>query len=137
MSAQVVRKWFNIQNYHFLTYNNIIISKYKQRQVKINIDIYHALTDGNGGSLFFKEIIYTYIELTHPNEFTSEIDMGSVRLYPEIGGKTASLGSLDEIIEICKRCNRLHQGKRIYFIFTLWQKPKRFYKSRLIRPRMA
>ncbi len=38
------------------------------------------------------------------NEFTSEIDMGDVRLYPEIGGKTASLGSLDEIIEICKRC---------------------------------
>ena len=38
------------------------------------------------------------------NEFTSEIDMGNVRLYPEIGGKTASLGSIDEIIEICKNC---------------------------------
>lgn len=38
------------------------------------------------------------------NEFTGEIDMGDVRLYPEIGGKTANLGSLDEIIEICKNC---------------------------------
>ena len=38
------------------------------------------------------------------NEFTHEIDMSDVRLYPEIGGKTASLGSLDEIIEICSRC---------------------------------
>ena len=38
------------------------------------------------------------------NEFTREIDMGNVRLYPEIGGKTANLGSLDEIIEICSRC---------------------------------
>ena len=38
------------------------------------------------------------------NEFTSEVDMCDVRLYPEIGGKTANLGSLDEIIEICKRC---------------------------------
>ncbi len=38
------------------------------------------------------------------NEFTSETDMGDVRLYPEIGGKTANLGSLDEIIEICKNC---------------------------------
>ncbi len=38
------------------------------------------------------------------NEFTHEINMGNVRLYPEIGGKTANLGSLDEIIEICKRC---------------------------------
>ena len=40
---------------------------------KINIDIYHALTDGNGGNLFFKEIIYTYIELVHPKEFEEEI----------------------------------------------------------------
>ena len=38
------------------------------------------------------------------NEFTHEIDMADVRLYPEIGGKTANLGSLDEIIEICKNC---------------------------------
>lgn len=38
------------------------------------------------------------------NQFTSEINMGDVRLYPEIGGKSASLGSLDEIIEICKAC---------------------------------
>lgn len=38
------------------------------------------------------------------NQFTSEIDMADVRLYPEIGGKTANLGSIDEIIEICKNC---------------------------------
>lgn len=38
------------------------------------------------------------------NEFTSEIDMGDVRLYPEIGGKTASLGSIEEIVEICQNC---------------------------------
>jgi len=38
------------------------------------------------------------------NEFTSEVDMGNVRLYPEVGGKTANLGSLEEIIEVCKRC---------------------------------
>ncbi|MBR4999097.1 MAG: TIM barrel protein, partial [Clostridia bacterium] len=30
------------------------------------------------------------------NDFTSQVDMGDVRLYPEIGGKTANLGSLDE-----------------------------------------
>lgn len=38
------------------------------------------------------------------NEFTHEVDMGEVRLYPEIGGKTANLGSIDEIIRICKEC---------------------------------
>ncbi len=38
------------------------------------------------------------------NEITSSIDMGNVKLYPEIGGKTANLGSLDEIIDICENC---------------------------------
>ena len=27
---------------------------------KVNIDIFHSLTDGNSGTIFFKEIIYTY-----------------------------------------------------------------------------
>lgn len=38
------------------------------------------------------------------NTLTHQVDMGDVRLYPEIGGKTASLGSVDEIIRICKEC---------------------------------
>ena len=40
---------------------------------KINIDIFHSLTDGNNGNLFFKEIIYTYIELCHPKIFAEEL----------------------------------------------------------------
>lgn len=40
---------------------------------KINIDIFHALTDGNNGNQFFKEIVYTYIELSHPKEFAEEL----------------------------------------------------------------
>ena len=40
---------------------------------KINIDIFHALTDGNNGNDFFKEIVYTYIELMHPEEFKEEL----------------------------------------------------------------
>jgi deoxyribonuclease-4 len=42
--------------------------------------------------------------IKHLNEISSQVDMGDVRFYPEIGGKTANLGSLDEIIEICKNC---------------------------------
>lgn len=38
------------------------------------------------------------------NQLTAEMDMQNVKLYPEIGGKTANLGSLDEIIEICQKC---------------------------------
>ena len=40
---------------------------------KINIDIFHSLTDGNTGIMFFREIVYTYIELSHRGEFKKEI----------------------------------------------------------------
>ena len=36
------------------------------------------------------------------NEIAPDLDP-MIHLYPEIGGKVAQLGSLDEIIEICKR----------------------------------
>ena len=39
---------------------------------KINIDIFHALTDGNSGSIFFREIIYTYLELCYSKELKKE-----------------------------------------------------------------
>ena len=39
---------------------------------KINIDIFHALTDGNSGTIFFREIVYTYLEMCYPNEFAKE-----------------------------------------------------------------
>lgn len=39
---------------------------------KINIDIFHSLTDGNSGMTFFKEIIYNYLEILHPEEFNDE-----------------------------------------------------------------
>ena len=39
---------------------------------KINMDVNHALTDGNNATNFFKEIIYCYIELAHKKEFTKE-----------------------------------------------------------------
>ena len=39
---------------------------------KINIDIFHALTDGNNGTTFFREIVYTYLELVHKDELNIE-----------------------------------------------------------------
>lgn len=42
------------------------------------------------------------------NTISSNIDMKDVKFYPEIGGKTANLGSLDEIIEICKKCDKAY-----------------------------
>ena len=39
---------------------------------KINIDIFHSLTDGNGGTTFFKEIVYTYLEMCYPDNVKEE-----------------------------------------------------------------
>lgn len=46
--------------------NNDYLFKVTYYRNKINIDIFHSLTDGNGGMIFFKEIVYSYLELAHP-----------------------------------------------------------------------
>lgn len=53
--------------------NNNYLFKVTYFDKKINIDIFHSLTDGNSGATFFKEIVYKYIELSHPSEFEEEI----------------------------------------------------------------
>ncbi len=40
---------------------------------KINMDVNHTLTDGNNATNFFREILYTYLELKHPKEFAIEL----------------------------------------------------------------
>ena len=52
--------------------NNDYLFKVTYFKNKINIDIFHALTDGNGGTIFFKEIIYTYLEKCFPDKLNSE-----------------------------------------------------------------
>ncbi len=52
--------------------NNQYLFKVTYFEKKINIDVFHSLTDGNSATNFFKEIIYTYIELSHPEKFNKE-----------------------------------------------------------------
>ena len=49
--------------------NNDYLFKVTYQGKKINIDIFHALTDGNSGVHFFKEIIYNYLELKYKSKF--------------------------------------------------------------------
>jgi len=49
--------------------NNDYLFKVTYFKNKINIDIFHSLTDGNGGNIFFREIVYTYLELIYPKDF--------------------------------------------------------------------
>ena len=53
--------------------NNNYLFKVTYFDTKINIDIFHSLTDGNSGVMFFREIIYNYIELAHKDEFKEEL----------------------------------------------------------------
>ena len=53
--------------------NNNYLFKVTYFDRKINIDIFHSLTDGNSGVMFFREIVYNYIELTHKEEFQEEL----------------------------------------------------------------
>ena len=52
--------------------NNNYLFKVTYFEKKINIDIFHSLTDGNSGNTFFREIIYTYLELCHPDILKTE-----------------------------------------------------------------
>lgn len=52
--------------------NNDYLFKVTYFKNKINIDIFHALTDGNSGITFFREIIYTYLEMCHEDELKQE-----------------------------------------------------------------
>ena len=52
--------------------NNNYLFKVTYFENKINIDIFHSLTDGNSGNTFFKEIIYNYLELLHKDELKEE-----------------------------------------------------------------
>jgi len=57
--------------------NNYYLFKVTYFECKINIDFFHALTDGNGGGEFFKQIIYKYLELKFPNDFekSEQVDL--------------------------------------------------------------
>lgn len=52
--------------------NNNYLFKVTYFENKVNIDIFHSLTDGNSGATFFKEIVYTYLELMYPEILNEE-----------------------------------------------------------------
>ena len=76
--------------------NNDYLFKVTYFDKKINIDYFHTLTDGNGGTEFFKEIIYKYLELKYKNELTftetkeQEILKNSENAYTKNYNKTSN-----------------------------------------------
>lgn len=54
------------------------VSYYKNR---INLEVFHALTDGSGALAFFKELIYQYLRLTHKELLRKDKDKISSGLF--------------------------------------------------------
>lgn len=52
--------------------NNEYLFKVTYFENKINLEIFHALTDGNSGVRFIQEITYNYIELAHKDKFKNK-----------------------------------------------------------------
>ena len=53
--------------------NNGYLFKVTYFENKINLDVFHSLTDGNYAVKFLKEIVYTYLEISHPNDLKDNI----------------------------------------------------------------
>lgn len=52
--------------------NNDYLFKVTYFNTKINIDFFHALTDGTGGFEFLNDLVYRYLELKYSNELEAE-----------------------------------------------------------------
>ncbi|MBO4863239.1 MAG: hypothetical protein J5517_02625 [Eubacterium sp.] len=49
--------------------NNHYLFRLNYYKNRINLEVFHALTDGNGAFSFLKEITYQYLRLKHPEEY--------------------------------------------------------------------
>ena len=47
---------------------------------RINLEVFHVLTDGMGGLNFLKELTYQYLRLTHPRLREQDPDIKPVNL---------------------------------------------------------
>lgn len=87
--------------------NNDYLFKVTYWENKINIDIFHSLTDGNSGIVFLREIVYTYIELVHKDDFNKNL-----RTERKVSNNTD-----DEYLKnYDKKSKRPDSGKKAYIL---------------------
>ena len=85
--------------------NNDYLFKVTFFEYKINLDIFHSLTDGNSGIIFLREIVYTYIELAHPEDFSKKL-----RLERKLSNNTED----DYLKNYDKKSKGARSGKKAY-----------------------
>ncbi len=54
--------------------NNHYMFRVTYYKCRINLEVFHALTDGSGGIIFLKELVYQYLRLKHPEILEVEKD---------------------------------------------------------------
>ena len=54
--------------------NNHYMFRVTYYKCRINLEVFHALTDGAGGITFLKELVYQYLRLRYPEELKDEKD---------------------------------------------------------------
>ena len=54
--------------------NNQYMFRVTYYKCRINLEVFHALTDGSGGILFLKELVYQYLRLKYPDLLEVEKD---------------------------------------------------------------
>ena len=87
--------------------NNDYLFKVTYFENKINLDIFHSLTDGNSGIIFLREIVYTYIELSHPKDFDKKL-----RIERKISNNTED----DYLKNYNKKSKNAKGGKKAYIL---------------------
>lgn len=90
-------------------HNNNYLFKVTYFKNKINIDIFHSLTDGNSGTTFFKEIIYTYLERMHP-EMLDEEERRVRKIEYDMNAEDSYMKNYD------KKAKSNASGKRAYVL---------------------
>lgn len=87
--------------------NNDYLFKVTYWENKINLDIFHSLTDGNSGVIFLREIVYTYIEQAHKDVFEKKI-----RIQRKISNNTED----DYLKNYNKKSKGGRDGKKAYLL---------------------
>ena len=64
--------------------NNQYMFRVTYYRKRINLEVFHALTDGYGGLVFLKELVYQYLRLAHPEELAGEKDKVSSGVFMDL-----------------------------------------------------
>lgn len=112
--------------------NRSFLFKVSYLQNKINLDIFHVLTDGKGATIFLKEILYNYLDLKYDlvptdEEILIDIDYNQDACLKNVNRKLKCKTSFKKAFLIKDKTNLLN-NKTYHYILDL-ERTKRICKK--------